>query len=112
MLGVAPADEERDQAAGHRVECQAPPEHCSGWPGPLRVDHVAWVVAVAPGRGDGRVAVVAGKRPAHPPAGAAARCAPAQGRPPPTHPAVAYTVDPEGTRHGWLRLFGVGSDDL
>src|SRR6266852_5047953 len=48
MLGVAPADEERDQAADQRVECRAPPEHRSGWPGPLSVHHVAWVVTWLP----------------------------------------------------------------
>jgi hypothetical protein len=34
------------------------------------------------------------------------------GNGPPCQPAVAYAVDPEGTGSGWLRLFGVGRDDL
>src|SRR5215472_7601824 len=93
MLGVTPADEERGQAARHLFNGQAPPEHRSGGHGPLTVDHVAWVVAAAAGRGDGRVDVVAGKRPCR-------------------QPAVAYVVDPEGTRLDWLRLSGVGRDDL
>src|SRR5580704_9284623 len=93
MFGVAPADEERDQAAAQRVEGQAPAEHRSGGRGPLRFGRVAWVVAVVAGPGDGRVDVVVGKRPAN-------------------QPGVTYAVDAEGARHGRLRLSGVGSDDL
>jgi hypothetical protein len=93
MLGVAPADQERDQAAAHRAGCQAPSEHRSGGPDPLPVGHLAWVIAVAACPGGGRVDVVAGKRPAD-------------------QAAAAYAIDAEGTGNGRLGLPGIGRDDL
>src|ERR1700744_2300842 len=93
MLGVAPADQERDQAIGHRVEGHAPSQHRSGRPGPLPVCRLARVITVAAGTGDGCVNVGAANRPA----GQAAAACPA---------------GPEGTRHGRLGLIGIGRDDL
>src|SRR5947208_3472837 len=93
MLGVAPADEERGQAARQLAGCHAPPEQRPGGIGPQPVDHVAGVVAAAAGPGDGRGDIVAGQRPSH-------------------QAAVADAVQPEGAGNGWVRLLGVGGDDL
>jgi hypothetical protein len=93
MLGAAPADQERDQAAGDRIEGQAPPQHRSGRPGPLPAGRLAWVIAVAARPGDGRVDVITGKRPAG-------------------QAAAAYVIDAEGTTTGWPRLPRIGCDDL
>lgn len=59
----------------------------------MPVGHLACVIALAAGPGDGRVDVVAGERPAD-------------------QAAAAEAIDAEGTRHGRLGLPGVGSDDL
>src|SRR5215475_2499822 len=93
MLGVAPADEERDQAARRVAARHAPPERRSGGTDPPAVDHLTGVIAVAARPRDSRVDVIAGKRPS-------------------SQPSVAYAADAEGTRYGRLRLIRVGRDDL
>jgi hypothetical protein len=93
MLGIAPADEERDQVARRLAARHPPPERRSGGTDPPAVDHLTRVVAVTACPGDRRVDVVAGQRPS-------------------SQPAVAYPVEPEGSARGRLRLIGIGRDDL
>jgi hypothetical protein len=93
MAGVAPADQERDQAAGQRVESHLPAQHRSGGLRPLPIGYRAWVIAVASCPGGGRVDVAAGQRPA-------------------SQAAAAYAVKAEGPGHRRLGLPGVGRDDF